>query len=492
MAVNPLSAIDPNETAPGPEPMTPTPISPYLLMQAQKEAASGKPMPGGPVDQLGHAAHRMAQSLPALGPTQASLPQAAPPQMGPSPSATANPQFGWPAPASPAPPPPLDPSLQRGVNDVEAMKGAGLKSPTFSNEEDLRNELKNTFTQKTGAAPGAYAKSLQDVMSSTPFLEQRGALQKLQELAQARAAQGTPLRPTDLSGLMSAADFLNKTDTFGKDYAGQRASAAQAGQEAEKKGEQDFQNEATATKDQNDLYKEAQSGALGVLGGGSVGSVGNYLQAQKLMEGSGKGNSLQEFNTWKGGLDKDQILNAALKANDSFQTAKNLVNQNTNISALLAKGDVLRAMYGRVNGYEYQAAGGDTGVENTVNRLVDKLNVFQKNNPNVDPAKAFTPLDQQEFKQAVNSLAGQAQQTIQSRLGYHRAAAQSMNVDSSQVEPLLNTLAPPPAPAPAVHAAPVHNHAAAAPTPEAVAYAQKYNISPAQAMKIGQQKGWIK
>lgn len=421
-------------------------ISPYLLMQAKKEMDSGKP--GEAMAQLGN--HALATG--AIHPAEAAFHAE---RMGALPPGSTQAVAQRTLASAPAQMPPGGASPQPNPVAPSPANPAGAAGSMVGDENQ----------GQVGGPAGALQKP--DAMAAlktmaSPVDPQQKALQDFRDkVAQAQAPTQNKKGP-DLTGLMMAADFANGTDHFTKGY-----QAQQAGERDEAKTEQQKQ--------------------LSLLGEQAKGINPFHV------------NQNGEYDKFFTGLQGDHLLSDAAKAKSDFESAQQLVNQNNNISALMAKGDLLHRAFGRVNQTEYAQAGGDSGVANTVSRLWNKMNIFASQNPGADMAQAFTPTDQQEFRNAINVLASQANKTLNQRLELHKQDAMSKGVDAGRYTGPLNAIKPgfigdPSAPqaaapmqAPAPAAAPPPPHAPQF-EPDVMAYAQKHGISPMQAKQIKMQR----
>lgn len=240
----------------------------------------------------------------------------------------------------------------------------------------------------------------------------QSALDQLRAHAAQIAAQGPPQRSMDLSGLATASDLLNKNTDATTGYKNQ-----QENEENQIKNNQDFQK--------------------------------GILDTQRGLVNPFHYNPNGEYDKFFSGVQGDHLLSDALKAKSQFDGAQNLVNQNTNIAGLMAKGELLHAAFGRVNQTEYQNAAGDPGVANTVQRLWNKYNIFASTHTDprtgqmtADPSQIFTPTDQADFKNAINSLSDQANKTVQQHLEIHHQDALSKGIDPSRYMGLLQAYSP--------------------------------------------------
>jgi hypothetical protein len=364
-------------------------ISPYQIMAAQKEAAqaaaAGKAPPvGGAVHQLGLAvmkqkAQKSAAGMPAPQPGDPDVSKVnsiadaakimnASPLMKVGSIADAaqfqNPSTGVPAPTpqdpagtagstqgDPSQAPDLVAGLKNMIGAQKQMEDAGIKNPRSSIEDDLKTQNENSSKLRVNSPPGSYSQGSGEVQGygytknadgtytrdeqpdpNSLFQKQQSAIDKLQALVAARAARGQPTRPTDLTGLMMAADFENGTDKFAKSYAGQRAAQVADQQDAQKLDQQQFSDQAEALKEQQDLYKNAQAGALGIMGGGSVGSVNNVIQTAKQLEAAG--NTAKGVNPNQGKMTDAQFQTAAGKYVDQGQKKDGALNDLARMLAL--------------------------------------------------------------------------------------------------------------------------------------------------------------
>lgn len=406
-------------------------ISPYLIMQAQHELSQGN-LDGEGMKQLGAIANQTgaippeqaafhaerAGRLPA-GTTQSILKQkmgASSPQQSPSPQTAANPAGAMGSaqgdPETVTPPSPGINRLNAGPNQdtIRRLQGnaRGIFYPEITDPKGNKSyDLENGVADPDSAYQQA----------KTSMGQQQSALDQLKNKVYPRQA--------DLSGLMGMADFLNGTNSFSTRYAKQREQENQNVNQAQNRDQQLLGDQNTLSKEQMDLEKQAEQEATGEI----KGTANNQ-------------NSMKEYDRFFTSLQGDHLLNDALKAKANFATAQQMVNQNNNVAALMVKGGLLHQAFGRVNQTEYDQAGGDSGVKNSVIRLYTKLNDFMQKNPGADATQAFTPKDQQEFRQVINSLAGQAGGTIRDQLEFHHQDALSKQLDPQQYYGPINSRSP--------------------------------------------------
>ena len=299
-----LSDVTPSAPQGGGSPQ----LSPWLLVQAQKEKAAmdqdGTPPPvGGAIHTLGKMASQFmpperqafhAENAGILPPGTTKAVQAAKmqtQQVKPNPvgqmpvtqaavnTAPGAGQIGPPAPQQAGTAGPQFTPEQ--IQQLQALKQEGLK-PQMSMAQEVKQTDGTTGKQLVGAAPGVFTRGYQEAEANSQ--PSQSAIDKLTAMAQANANRPKVQPQPDLSGLMMAADFLNKTNTFGKDYDSQKASAQAQQEEQEKQSQQEFQNEAAAVKEQLDLENQKRQTALGIMGGGSAGSAGNIVNTVKEVE----------------------------------------------------------------------------------------------------------------------------------------------------------------------------------------------------------------
>ena len=482
-------------------------LSPYLLMQAQKEQeeleTKGTPPPeGGALEQVGRHVQATGQIPPHIqamhgeragvlspGTTQKVMaatlgvnsgPQAA--QTPANPAGAAGSDVGdisqGQSPSSNQTPLPKSPQqLEDSLSGLTDQQKAKYK---LSQIADALSKQGTTTMQKTGATPGVFSTSKGEVLGLPRTMEygppdvngQPGPLVATQEqpnpendpqvlfaknlanhLANIKAQQQQPTaqRPMDLSGLMMAADYLNHTNTFGKDYARQRAGQLEDIKNNQGQDQENIANEAAALKEQGNNAEDVNKTALGVMGGGAAGSANQMVNSIKTMNAinTGTDKSAGDFKDWSNAVLKDPILMRAIESSNELGSSAQLVNQNQNISALLAKGQLLHAAFKRVNQTEYTAAGGDPGTANTLDRLEAKYNDFIGKNPGQDPSKAFTPEDLKEFKQAIGTLSSVDSKAIEDRKGTYKVYATGKGLSESQTQPVLDSIhgyVPPKAP----------------------------------------------
>lgn len=340
-------------------------LSPWLIMQAQKEAASGQP--GIATAQLGAQALKAQHPAAIAGAHQAI---ARPAPYVPRPAGFMGPPAPQPSPATPSPVNPAgvagstqgDPSQGQGGSPTlqqiaEKVRLAGQaqgvpqtadqaklmpKGVTMSDKVDDTSKAQLSTVQKMPYTPQAlqitqdavrgishpivgynkvtdpngkvvdnpnspiydmdpakatYAASGKPVAPedmTSPYQEQRTALQKLQALLNAKRqmSDAQEPRPTDLSGLMMAADFLNHTDAFSRNYENQRKGMEGARQDQQRETQQDYQDQNEIQKGQNDLNKDTIQQSTAMLNGGTQAQLlanQQALMAQQGYNGNPKG-----------------------------------------------------------------------------------------------------------------------------------------------------------------------------------------------------------
>lgn len=337
-------------------------ISPYLIMAAQKEMASGKPGPA--VAQLGQiglkAGHPAALKGAAMG---SQIIDKAGPPMGPDPKPPAMPGVtpihdnqnggwiqkmddetaapGWRNPASalsmaatPRPPMPVTTapavaptavnpagaagSAQGDPNSVATQynqdKAAvqtvpGKRAPGVTAENQGKNQetynLKMPFSAET-------MNQARDIRGQDPSYQAlQAAPERLQALIDARNKQPVP---PNLMGLMTAADFLNKTNTFSNSYAKTMPMTQ------DQRDQQNFTDSEGVEKMRNDAAKEGESQLHDILGGGTMGSLISQMNLQKIADAAHppQGLKFNQFQTatqreGKAYLESGDVLNNAIQ-----------------------------------------------------------------------------------------------------------------------------------------------------------------------------------
>ena len=171
-----------------------TSISPYLIMAAQKEAATGQP--GQAVAQLGAAGLQAKHPAALAGAQKATMSARAP----------ASPQ---PTPASPQAPAQAG-GVAGGEGPTQAQVGGGAPSLGVNGgigPSPALAQLAQSLKDNPSAAPGAQPK-------------QADILSQIQDAIAKRKAAGDPKRAVDLTGLMMLADSTNDTNRFSQAYKG--------------------------------------------------------------------------------------------------------------------------------------------------------------------------------------------------------------------------------------------------------------------------------
>ena len=423
------------------------PISPWLVMAAQKEVSQGTP--GQATAQLGHAATARAQVLknqqaavaPSLMPggkpmplrPSGNFPQSGtpmPPPVGQSAPAQASPPSNAPPPAAAAPmtegqqqmsdlgkdamagvqidpktgKPLLGSKAEEKTTDTDAAKRLvsmrqgydpyqiqlqqaiqmGYKPPV-SGYQPLRDvngipilDPKTGKPEEDTTQPIYDLNNLGKADPNSPFQMSLAGQKKLQDMIDNRP--GPQARPADLTGLMMAADYLNKTNTFGQNYRGQQQGAEQAREDQEKLAQQKFMDQEGVQKNQNDLYKDVLSGAATGLNGGNV--LQQLANSQALQQMAGFGGSGQHLPP------TEQVQNAKLyqmysrdpavqKSDTALSAAhqmQNLLQQNTSPAVLMAKIQALRSSgLQRITNFEVSEFGGDQRATEQANQALEKL-----------------------------------------------------------------------------------------------------------------------
>ena len=350
------------------------------------------------------------------------------------------------------------------VSIADAMKNGGLKNPQVSMENDQNTKETTSSTQKTGMAPGLFTRAMGEVNANDQPAQD--ALSQLSAIAKARAAAQPDGRPLDLTGLMMAADFANKTDQFGKSYAQKRAQDMQAQENKEKQGQQGFADEANATKDVVANAKNNQVAAGNIAGGGSMGSVGQMMNNQKVIEAAGKSaNPQKQYSDWSNALRGDKTLNDAQGQIQNIKQAQALINQNTSPANLLQNISTLRASgLNRLNQYELSQFGGDQSLVDRLSAAVQKLSTGQN-----------TPQNIAEYQNVLNTMKQRASDVQTQRTQFFREDGAQRGLDSSQVEPMLQTLYTPHN----YNAPHVANRGSTGPAPGAPPTASRWGAPPA-------------
>ena len=169
-------------------------ISPYHVLAAQKEAATGQPGPN--VAALGAAGLKAGHPAAIAGAQKAMMAARAP----------ASPQ---PTPASPQEPAQAG-GVAGGEGPTQAQVGGGAPSLGVSGgigPSPALAQLAQSLKDNPSAAPGAQPK-------------QADILSQIQDAIAKRKAAGDPKRAVDLTGLMMLADSTNDTNRFSQAYKG--------------------------------------------------------------------------------------------------------------------------------------------------------------------------------------------------------------------------------------------------------------------------------
>lgn len=246
-------------------------ISPYLIMQAQKEVAAGKPGPN--THQLGMQA--LAQKHPAamqgaLASTQASAPTPANPAGAPG-SAQGDPNAV--------------------AQSYEAMKGAlpptatGARPPAVMAEDTSKNQQNSM--QKLMWSPEDIEKARGMAMDSPMVKLQEQGQEKLQDLLNARRQWESEKQGPDLTGLMMAADTANGTNRYTQGYKRPDMSATQ---------QQLFQDEAEIQKQKQGTATGVEQSIRDILGGGTMNNLTSQILAQKISDPTGTNHTATEAN----------------------------------------------------------------------------------------------------------------------------------------------------------------------------------------------------
>lgn len=334
-------------------------ISPYLIMQAQHELSQGN-LDGEGMKQLGAIANQTgaippeqaafhaerAGRLPA-GTTQSILKQkmgASSPQQSPSPQTAANPagamgsSEGDPQTVNPMASPSLTQIAQKMALPATGQKGTSASAKVSNMTKDQTNTTsKNAYSQddierimgneqgirypeKVGPdGKGTYDLTQGVANPNNPYQQNQSNLQKLQDLLNQRRAQGPVQRPADLGGFAMASDFLNHTDTFGKDYGAQRDRMNKNIDAQEKQNQDLYGDQNSIVKDQNDMNKNLITAANTALQGGTTAKIQeqmNNILTQQGYNNVDKGQQLKLMNAYM--TQSQKVLAPIMKDQDEI------------------------------------------------------------------------------------------------------------------------------------------------------------------------------
>lgn len=474
----------------------------WLVMHAQQEASAGSPKPGGPVDQLGRwvqanqpkttpaPSMRAAPFGPATDPTKNVVP--APQGTGPTQADVGGmaggvqsglltkDQVSGIAPGSKASETTTDTdnakravSLRTGYSPEQRELQEAITEgyhPKVSGYEPLKDangtpimDPKTGKTVDDRSQPIYDLTDLGDPNKNSLFQLGKAGSEKIKALAdeQSNRAKSPAARPADLSGLMMAADFLNKTNTFGSDYARQQQNAESARTDQNKNEQQAFQDQIGAQKGQNDLYKDALSATNAGLNGGTILQQLANTNALQQMAGYGGAGMNRLTGEQQANAKIAQAYTrdpAVVKSDMALSQAaqvQNLLSQNTSPAVLMAKIATLRSSgLQRITNFEVSEFGGDQRATEQANNALQKLAFGNLDKMSVD-----------EIRQSAAVLQASAQQVADQKREFYRKLGPTMGATNTDV--LFGPSASPNTPAP-----PGYSHATHIKAPPAAAAPQ--------------------